>query len=198
MFTMIEEGIYFEEVDMEEVEASGSVALIAAHEKLMAVTGGCFATEITDQVKANARNVNYLTEDDLEKVEATPVGFHIQMYKQMMVHHTTSERKALMFHELGHIRLQHLVLSADDRALKEAGKLVVINNLDHELAADSFAANRVSKNAMASGLVKCLKAQAEFISALALKKKGMTLSAEEIFSRTMESPEICARLKALR
>lgn len=126
--------------------------------------------------------------DSLKAVVASyKTGPTVVMLEDFFVDHSSEEVKAIMFHELGH------VVNGDTASEPTTGRFVV--DLDKELAADSYAAERTSPDAVKQGLLKCLQQQAVMVVKYAKKAKGQ--DPDKIFAMALKDEMIQKRLSAL-
>lgn len=197
MIIEIEKGIYAVDHDIEVLLETASKEAEKMLYTTMLRTGGAYSMELTEEVKTTAINSGILSGEDIAKLNSAPMGFYIQVYNCMFEEHSKAEKAAIFNHELAHIKLGHLTVSEELRVLLAQGEAIVIDNVDYELAADSFGAFKTSKKTMASAVSKCLRATAKLIAELSLKKKGVSLDRQDLYDSFMETDSIRARMKAL-
>jgi hypothetical protein len=153
---------------------------------------GCFTTWLTqamfdesvqqEGVQANAPSL------------CAPEGaYFIFMAEDYLRGHTFQEREAILRHELAHIELGHI--APLDQLIPEHSTEVM--DLQHELDADTHAANQLSKGTMRDALNKLIH-RACVVNAQISVLKGHAITFEELYVGVIAHPQYCARLKALQ
>ncbi len=161
--------------------------------KMMCLSGGALCLNITEQYLAAIQSSEMVTAE-AKAIAATykPLPT-VVLINDFFTEHSEEEKQAVMFHEIGHIVADH-VSTANTSKVDENGFLSV---LEYELQADAFAAEMVSKQAMAAGLKKCIVQVGVQIQKSANRKK-LAFDAAKFQEQAFSEPMYVARLAALQ
>jgi hypothetical protein len=146
--------------------------------RIIVMSGGAMASNI-GKIAAEERGV--------------AEGIHINIYEEMMTEHTEEEREAILQHELGHVKHNHI----DKTEYPTDAQPFFIENLEYELEADEYAVGKTSKIAMRSALLKSVKAVGVFGSSVNAILGLPPLDEVALAKFALENLAFQTRLKAL-
>lgn len=149
---------------------------------------GCFCVNLTQEhiVEGN-KNLREGTTLGLE------AGLHIMIVSDFMATMSDDEKNAIIMHEVGHIRHEHLykISEGSVQMVKD-----IANSVDMELEADRYAATHVGKDVMKSAMEKLIYRGADLLEKIA-SLHGNQFNKTEYLDLFFNNETIKTRLNAL-
>ena len=149
---------------------------------------GCFTVNFTQEhITEGSKNLKEGLNLGLEP------GAHVIIVSDFVTTMTDDEQKAIVMHEVGHIKHDHLFKISD-------GSAQVLNNIVDsvamELEADQYAVNHVGKPVMKSAIEKLIHRGADLLERIA-SLSGKQFQKAEYLTEFFNNESIKIRLNAL-
>lgn len=123
--------------------------------------------------------------------DAMTVGPQVVIFREFVTELSDEEIKAIVFHELGHIKQDHLVKYSN-----LCNELGFLDNVQAEIEADSYAASVVGKEVMKSALYKVITGMPNVIQTWTNNSVDI-LQVQAEYQQILTSEMMTKRFKAL-
>ena len=162
--------------------------------KTMIIVGGFAASKVTLELMEVIKNPIY-SDADREEVAEIGLNPYIMVLKDVWDKMPEDERAAVLFHEEAHIVNGDLDNTVQEEllAFESCPNLRLIDSVEKEIKADSYAAARVGKDVMHAALLSVLKIQSELIA----ERSNGRIVASDLYVDMLEDPNLKTRLSAL-